>query len=268
MTIKTYLLGIIVLILIAQCATKPAMDEDGYTILFNGENFDGWYLKIRSGDSVEAAKVFQVEDGLVHVFKDHPDSFNLNMGNNKTHGLIYTNDSYSMYSFKFEYKWGKKITNNFNQFQYDAGMYYHVFDDKVWPNGLEYQVRYDHMEDMNHTGDFWSSGVAIQWFSSDSTTFKAPWLGGNPMPLRGGEHLASKDAIHNALNDEWNKCEVIVMGNQYTIHKLNGQIVNYAENLSHSSGNIGLQSETAEVFYRNMRIKEFDQFIPADDFIQ
>lgn len=240
---------------------------DGYTTLFNGESFDGWYLKIRSGDSIEAAKVFQVSEGLVHVFKDHPDSFNLNQGG-QTHGLMYTNGTYDKFSFKFDYKWGKKIMNNFGRFQYDAGMYYHVYDDKIWPNGLEYQVRYNHLEDKNHTGDYWSSGVTFQWFSEDSTTFKASWEGGKPMPIRGGEHLASLDAEFNALNDEWNTCEIIAMGDKYAIHKLNGKVVNYATDLNRSGGVIGLQSETAEIFYRNIKIKEFDKFIPAEEFLE
>lgn len=268
MSIKTFTLFGLIAFVIVQCSPKLS-SESGYTRLFNGENFDGWNLKIRSGDPEEASRVFSIgENGTVHVFKNHPDSFNLNKGNNKTHGLMYTEKSYSMYSFRFEYKWGKKITNNFNQFQYDAGMYYHVYDDKIWPNGLEYQVRYDNTKNQNHTGDFWSSGVGIQWFSTDSTTFKAPWEGGNPMPKRGGEHLASIDATYNSLNDEWNLCEVICMGDKYTIHKLNGQVVNYAEELTHSEGIIGLQSETAEIFYRNIMIKEFDEFIPKEKFLK
>lgn len=42
------------------------------------------------------------------------------------------------------------------------------------------------------------------------------------------------------------------MGNTYSIHKLNGKIVNLATNLTLSEGIIGLQSETAEIYYRNI----------------
>ena len=262
---KTFVIVLITLAFLQGADTEN--QGDGYTTLFNGEDFDGWYLKIRSGDSIEAAKVFQVSEGLVHVFKDHPDSFSLDQGNNKTHGLMYTNKSYERFSFKFEYKWGKKVMNNFGRFQYDAGMYYHVYNDKIWPNGLEYQVRYNHLENKNHTGDFWSSGVTFQWYAADSTTFRAPWEDGNPMPIRGGEHLAAVEVEFNALNDQWNTCEVIAMGKSYAIHKLNGKVVNYATGLNRSGGVIGLQSETAEIFYRNIKIKEFDEFIPAEEFL-
>ena len=167
--------------------------------IFNGKDFDGWHLKIRSGDAEIAKKVYAIEDGMVHVFnKDFPQEYDLNTGGNKTHGLFYTNKKYSKFIFKFEYKWGTKIANNFNQFQYDAGMYYHVVDDKIWPKGIEYQVRYDHTKNMNHTGDYWAS--QIQWYSKDSETFMLPSEGGKAMPLKNGEHRCSKSAKFNALN--------------------------------------------------------------------
>jgi hypothetical protein len=81
------------------------------------------------------------------------------------------------------------------------------------------------------------------------------------------EHRALKTAKHNALNDKWNQCEIIVMGNKYTIHKLNGEIVNLATDLNLSEGIIGLQSETAEIFYRNIMIKEFSEDMPIETFL-
>ena len=240
--------------------------EDGFKKLFNGKNFDGWHLKIRSGDNELAQKVYSVDNGMVHVFKDFPKEYELNTGKNMTHGLFYTNKKYSKFIFKFEYKWGKGIANNFNKFQYDAGMYFHVVDDKIWPKGIEYQVRYDHTKNINHTGDFWVSN--IQWYSKDSITFALPSEGGKIMPPKNGEHRASLDAVYNGLNNKWNKCEVIVMGNKYAIYKLNGKIVNMATDLPYSEGLIGLQSETAEIFYRNIEIKEFDEFVPMETFLK
>lgn len=245
--------------------------DDEFTSLFNGEDFDGWNLKIRGGEPGEAAKVFAIADGggMVHVFKNYPDGFELNTGNSYTHGLMYTEKSYSKYIFRFEYKWGEKRTNNFKQFQYDAGMYYHVYNDKIWPWGLEYQVRYNHVTDENHTGDYWASKVEMQWFSDDEGKyFVAPWKGGKPQEIRGGEHRASPDVEYHALDGGWNRCEVIVMADHYSIHKLNGKIVNYATDFDQSEGIIGLQSETAEIFYRNIEIKEFDEIIPAEHFLK
>ena len=57
------------------------------------------------------------------------------------------------------------------------------------------------------------------------------------------------------------------MGNAYTIHKLNGEIVNMGTNLSVGEGIIGFQSETAEIYYRNIEIKEFDKVVPMKKFL-
>ncbi len=248
-------------------AKKKDKKNDGFVQLFNGKNFDGWYLKLRNGDADMAQKVYCIENGMVHVFRDLPDSFQLNSGSD-THGLFYTIKTYSKFIFKFEYKWGKKIYNNFNQFQYDAGMYYHVYDDAIWPKGIEFQVRYDHTKNMNHTGDYWASGTKFQWYSKDGHSFMLPAKGGVAQPIKSGEHLALADTKYNALNDQWNQCEVIVMGNEYSIHKVNGKIVNMATNLSVSEGKIGLQSETAEIYYRNIMIKEFKESVPMEKFIK
>ena len=58
------------------------------------------------------------------------------------------------------------------------------------------------------------------------------------------------------------------MADKYSIHKLNGKIVNMATRLSQSEGIIGLQSETAEIYYRNIEIKEFDEIIPIERFLK
>ncbi len=247
--------------------SQNTSSKDGFTTLFNGKNWDGWHLKIRNGDSVLVKKLFSIEkNGTIHAFRDMPDSMELNTGKNTTHAMFFTNKKYSKYIFKFEYKWGKKIYNNFNQFQYDAGMYYHVYEDNIWPKGLEYQVRYDHTKNINHTGDFWAKWVTIQWYAKNNN-FLLPENGGEKATSKTPEHLTLKDAKYNGLNDKWNECEVIVMGNEYTIHKLNGQIVNVATNLSHGEGMIGLQAETAEVYYRDIKIKEFAESVPIQTFI-
>lgn len=250
------------------CSTPKSLIDDGFTTLFNGKNWEGWHLKIKNDSTELAEKVFEIDNDMVHVYKDIPDSLGFNTGENATHGMFYTNKKYSKFILKFEYKWGSKIYNNFDQFQYDAGMYYHVIDDKIWPVGFEYQVRYDHIRNKNHTGDFWAPpGTKLQWFADSNGTFKLPKDGGKPQPFKKGEQLAFSKTHFNALNDKWNKCEVIVMADKYAIHKLNGKVVNMATHLNISKGLIGLQGETAEIYYRNIVIKEFDKVIPIEYFL-
>ena len=250
-------------------STSKVAENEGFVEIFNGKNFDGWYLKIKSGDTELAKKVYEIEDGMVHVFKGIKDSLNYATGENATHGLFYTNKSYSKYILRFEYKWGGKITNNFNQWQYDAGVYYHVTNDKIWPSGFEYQIRYNHKTDKNHTGDLILAESSYDWYGTTDAK-KATYLSkdeGGILSTKGWMHMAKPTINYNALNDKWNQCEIIVMGDEYAIHKLNGDIVNMCTNLSHGEGNFGFQSETAEIYYRNIMIKEFDKIIPAKEFL-
>ncbi len=250
-------------------AQQKSDSEAGFKTIFNGKNWDGWYLKLRNGDAEMAKKVFAIEDGMVHVFKDMPDSLDLNTGENSTHGMFYNEKTYSMFIIRFEYKWGEKISNNFSDFQYDAGLYYHCYEDGIWPKGLEYQIRYDHTKNENHTGDFWASNVQIDdWYADENGKYLMESKGGKLQPIKKGEHAAAAYAPFNGLNDKWNQCEAIVMGNKYAIHKLNGVIVNIGTNLSMDKGILGFQSETAEIFYRNIRIKELKEFIPIEKFLQ
>ncbi len=247
-----------------------AKSEEGFKTIFNGKNLDGWYLKIRSDDQELAKKVFAIEDEMIHVFGDaFPKEYNLNTGVNDTHGLIYSKKEYSKYVIRFEYKWGDRIANNFDKWQYDAGVYYHVTNDKVWPVGIEYQIRYDHINSRNHTGDLIRPhGANYDWYwSEEDKTYLNPEDDGKLYTEGDWLHFASPTENFNALNDQWNQCEIIVMGDQYAIHKINGEVVNMAFNLEPGAGIFGFQSETAEIFYRNIRIKEFDEVIPASEFL-
>ena len=259
----------ILLLLQTVCAQENAISNDGFKTIFNGKNWDGWHLKIRNGDEELAKEVFAIEDGMVHVFKNMKDSTALNTGENATHGLFYTNKSYSRYILRFEYKWGHKITNNFDQWEFDAGVYFHVSDDKVWPIGIEYQIRYDNKNKANHTADLIRpKGADYDWYyDAETERYLSKNKGGTLFEGKGWMHLAKATTNYNGDNDQWNTCEIIVMGDHYAIYKLNGDIVNVAYNLTPGEGVFGFQAETAEIFYKNIAIKEFDEIIPIEKFL-
>jgi hypothetical protein len=53
---------------------------------------------------------------------------------------------------------------------------------------------------------------------------------------------------------EWNTVEVISFFGK-CVHIVNGVVVNYGENASRVGGKLLLQSEYAEIYYRNVRIR-------------
>ncbi len=245
--------------------------EMGFKQLFNGKDFTGWDLLLRDGTPEEIKKVYTIdEDGILHYFRDLPEGSGSDEARkNAFHGVMATQKSFSMYHLKFEYKWGKKVFNNYKQYQYDAGVFYHISDLKIFPVGLQYQIRYDNVENINHSGDFWAPpGVIMQWYSEDGKTFKLPSQGGIKQPTKKGEHLAAVNAEFHGLDNEWNECELIVMGDKYVIQKLNGKVVNMATDLWRSEGPIAFEAETGEIFWRNIRIKEFEKAVPMKSFLQ
>jgi len=243
--------------------------EEGYVPLYNGKDLNNFYVVLRNGDAEEGAKVFSMGDetGVVHVYKHHPDGYQLD-GDNGTHGMLYTKKKYSRYSLKFEYRWGSKKLNNFSKYQYDAGVYYHIYNDKIWPKGIEYQVRYNHLKNFNHTGDLILGNVDATWFSDGDKMFLAPEDGGQSTRSEKGMFLAKPDVEFHGLDGGWNRCEIIAMSDKYAIHKLNGKVVHYMTDMSVSKGIIGFQAETAELFYRNMRIRKFEEDLPIERFLK
>lgn len=241
----------------------------GYTSLYDGTGFENWILLSRDGKPETAQNVFTPgENKEIHIYKEYPDGYQLAEKKNDTHAIMVTKKSYSRYSFKFDYKWGTKKLNNFDEWQYDAGCYFHMIDQKVWPTALEFQIRYDHTKDKNHTADLWNLGVNFTWSHGPDNSYLAESAGGTTVVDRKWEHAAAADAKVNALNGQWNECELIVMGNEYVIHKVNGKVVNAATKLARDSGPISLQAETAEIFYRNIMIKEFPESVPMESLLK
>jgi len=59
--LKSMLLAVVALVILV--AFKPiGAKKDGFVSIFNGKNWDGWYLKIKSNDPETAKKHFSIED--------------------------------------------------------------------------------------------------------------------------------------------------------------------------------------------------------------
>lgn len=261
--IKPYL-SLFAFALIVPCLAE----EEGYKPLLNGKDFDGFEIMQRNATEEEAALIYVYgAEGELHLFRDLPAGTGVDINPNGTHGILYTKKSYGRYSLKFEYKWGEKLFNNHKNLQYDSGLIYHIKKLKIWPTGLQYQIRYNHVLDKNHTGDFVAGGIGMQWYSKDGKTFEFPSNGGVAQPIRNGQHFVHKDAQHHGLDGEWNTCELIVMGDQWAIHKLNGEVVNMATDLGISEGPIAFEAETGEILWRNVMIKEFEEDLPMESFL-
>lgn len=195
--------------------------------LFAPENKADWYVYIEgAGKNNDSLGVFQVKNGMIYA-------------SGEKFGYIGTEKSYSNFYLTMEFKWGtKKYAPRLNE-KRDAGILYHAViynGDKIWPRSLECQIQ------EGDCGDIWLIDSASVTHA-DTITPKRNY------------HRVIKSTDAEKPTGEWNKVEVIVKGGNIT-YLVNGQVVNEAKNSSLVAGRILLQSEGAEIYYRNVRLQE------------
>src|SRR5262245_45047482 len=85
--------------------TKATAVADGWQSLFNGKDLAGWHVVLSSDlKGIDPDKVFQVHDGVIHTYRDVPEGAKVPIG------YLASDDRYSWYRFKVEYRWvGKRF---------------------------------------------------------------------------------------------------------------------------------------------------------------
>jgi hypothetical protein len=261
-------------------ANRAKASETGWVRLFDGKSLHGWYTKIQNKERNEdPAKFFQVHDGVIHVYKDQAEGIAV------PNGYIATEAEYANYHLRMEYKWGSKKFKPRTAGRRDAGLLYHVITpDLVWPRSVECQIQ------EGDTGDCFTvrgtqvvTSVEMVEIETPGGVKKLPRYkpeaeGGTEKTMGdGGIARIVKAKTHE--HDGWNTVEVIVRGSQSSEHIVNGHTVFRAKDLRQLStppsnapprgagadtkkwvplerGRIALQCEYAEVFYRNIEIRE------------
>ena len=247
-------------------------DDTGWVSLFNGKDLSGFetFLGRHGEDQLNTDKdnIITVHDGMVHIYKD------TRAGSKVPFGYFSTKKEYAHYHLRFEYKWGEKRFAPRTEVVRDSGVIYHmVGPHKVWPRGVECQVQ------EHDTGDIYTvMGAQVV------TTVDPAKLNTQPRPVyqflgnakggvlctRGSEQVARVVKSHEMEREGWNTVEVIVRGASEFVHIVNGEINNWGSDIRQldesgknwvplEKGRILFQVEGAEVFYRNIEIKELPE---------
>jgi hypothetical protein len=253
--------------------------DNNWQSLFNGKDLSGWDTYIGpSFDSVngkrdtispglnnDPLKVFSValEDGQP-VLRVSGERF----------GGISTQQEFENYHLKLEFKWGNLTWLPRKGKKRDSGILYHAVgphgaDFGFWMRSQEFQVQ------EKDCGDYW--GVAGGIFDIpvtmiDSANYQYD-AGGKLMTFSAtspqGRHCI-KNPDAEKPTGEWNSLEVYCYGDT-SVHVVNDQVVMVLYNSRQADsgketplkkGKLQLQSEGAEVFYRNIAIQSIEQ-IPA-----
>ncbi len=249
------------------CALASARAESSpETIrLFNGHDFKGWYVYTEQTKR-ENPGVFQVVDGMIYVPGGKEDVAYLG-------GLI-TEQPYENYRLRLEYKWGEKTYGVRKNKARDAGVLLHCTGPHgpgPWMNSYEFQI----IE--GGTGDLLLVNVAPDDTGKPlelKCTAEIETRGGRKY-FKPGSELATVDS--GRLNwwgrdsewqdnagfqgredvespfGQWTKCEIVARADTLE-YFVNDQLVNRVRGLSVQQGKILLQTEGAEVWYRNLEL--------------
>src|SRR4051812_42841827 len=205
-------IGILAFAAAAVAAEKPA--DRQWTQLFNGRNLGGWYTYLnKQGKNSDPDHVFQVHNGLIHVYKDQAD------GTATTSGYFATDANYSYYHLRFQYKWGTKQFRPRTKTKRDAGLLYHVTaPDFVFPRSVECQVQEgDVGECFAVRGARLQVAVAPEPVRKDQYQCRSVDNGGVEKTLGGLRTTRFiKEGTYEV--DGWNTVEVIVHGDKETEH--------------------------------------------------
>ena len=168
----------------------------------------------------QADKTFIVVDGYIKV-------------SGKPDGYFYTDKSYKNYILKFDWRYKRPDgLEDDKKFNGNSGCLIHITGaHKVWPTSLE-----------------------VQGYNKTHGSFIP--IGGKAVGLTG--YKFDQKALDKARNKvgEWNTTEISVKNGE-VVSKVNGTQVASGK-IELKEGQIGFQSEGAELHYKNIKIKLLD----------
>lgn len=229
-------MGASLVLALAACAAvagSSARAQGQAVRLFDGKTLKGWYtFTTEHGKNNDPLGIFKIEDGMFHV-------------SGQKFGYLSTEQEYENYKITLQYKWGEKKWPPRENVVRDAGLLYHVTGkDMVWANCLEMQIQ------EGDTGDlFLIPGEG----EAPSAEVLGQKIGGVP-----GYHRGVKWADYEKPHGEWNTVTAVV-GKDRVEHWVNGRCNLVLKRPNRSRGKIQLQSEGAEIWYRNIVLEPLDQ---------
>jgi len=221
-TLRAWLPLLTVAVMLAWAGPAAAGEkEDGFTKLFNGKDLTGW--KIHLDPRIKFIKdpmTFTVKEGAI-VATGNPN------------GFIYTDKSYKNYVLRYDWQYArpKDLTDDM-KFKGNSGCLVHIHEPTsgvvggVWPQCVEVQGM-----NLNH---------------GQLLFLKAKG--------KGEFDKKAKDKAVKAVG-EWNTTEITCRGDGSIAVKINGTDVSSGTS-DLTEGQIGFQSEGAEIHFRNIRLLE------------
>jgi hypothetical protein len=190
------------------------------------------------------------------------------------YGCIISKEEYSNYHLTLKVKWGDKKWDPRKKLLKDSGIMYNSIGPvgvdywRSWMLSQEFQIMEGHM------GDFWSqmnSAIDIKAYIPEGEMMNAvadksqPFI---PFGEGGVSGFCMRSANYENAPGEWNTVELVCY-NGNSLHIVNGHVVMILRNSRYIKdgkvipmikGKILIQSEAAEVYYKDIRIQNLESF--------
>jgi hypothetical protein len=261
----TLLIVLLALLYGSAPTATPAGQDAEWVPMFNGRDLTGWdtFLSYQPdsgskeilGVNKDPHGVITVVDGAIRI-------------SGEIWGALTSHRELENYHLRLEFKWGEKKWPPRDESKRDSGLLYHA----VGPHGAQsdhWMRSFEAQIQEGDCGDFHSlDGVTIDIEVEIEEHDGRPRLQYKPRaPIRRGvKKRVVKHGDNEMPSGQWNTLEIIARGDKVE-HIVNSQVVLRATHLSQvvdgktvplTKGKIQLQSEGAEVFYRNIEFKSLD----------
>lgn len=261
MPFKLFLFLLLPMIFTSVGFSHEKVEKSGWIRIFNGQNLDGFTIKIRGSKLNENYKnTFSVEKGILKISYDQYDVFDNRFGH------IFYNKKLSNYILRLDYRFtGEQVTGSPETSFRNSGIMFHsqsaenmVLNQK-FPYSVEVQLLGGAESGIRPTGNVCTPGTRVIFNNKIDKRICIP---SNSRTFRG---------------NQWVTAEIIVRKNGLITHKINNEIVLEYSNpqinadedvippevrlttgISLDDGYIALQAEGHPVEFRNIMIKMLD----------
>lgn len=282
------------LLLAAALISVAAVPQStGWKSLWNGKNLDGWTTWMqapsptsdvpglkRDADGKYLEPIGSERDPLkVFTVAEDIDGRSAIRISGEVFGELRSKESFSNYHLKLQFKWGEKKwpPRDRPETQRDSGLLYHVHaepgaEGRTWARSIELQIQ------EHDVGDLYAVGSTIAVRSTVRRGTNPALYDYDPAgewfffsQSHGSSGRCIKQPDNEKPTGEWNTVELIAFHNE-AIHIVNGKVVMRLRDPMRidtdtptpvTSGPIILQSEGAEVYYRDIQVRPIDA-IPAE----
>lgn len=233
--------------------------------------YDGSQPKDENGELIPPIGLNKSGYDVFTTFQEGNDIIIRNTG--EYYGCLITKTEFKNYHFQLKYKWGDKTWAYRKNLLKDSGILYH----SVGPMGVEYwrswmlSQEFQIME--GHTGDFWSqknSAIDIRAYKPESVLDPLAHESQDFLPIGFNSpyrNYCRRKGNYEKPHDEWNTLDLYCYEGK-SLHVVNGEVVMILKNSRYVDedsndvplikGKIQLQSEAAEVFFKDIKIREID----------